>query len=189
MTLDTRLQKTETGFTLIEALVAVSIMTISIAGPLYTASRAIVAAQNARDQLTASYLAQEGIEYVRMMRDNAYLAVRNQSDASSAAWATFLAGIGTSCASPNFCTLDPDPTLGVGIGSSIKVCSGTCAPLYLSTANIYNQREDGAKTAFTRTIQVNDVTGTDKQVVSEVLWDFHGTQYSVTVTDHLTPWQ
>ena len=62
------------GFTLIETMVAVTILTLAVAGPLMTASRAIVAAQSARDQLTASYLAQEGIEYVRAMRDNEYLA-------------------------------------------------------------------------------------------------------------------
>ena len=80
------------GFTLIEAMVAITIVTLSIAGPLYTASRAIVAAENARDQLIASYLAQEGIEYVRMMRDDEYLASYQTGGAgiSSTAWNNFL---------------------------------------------------------------------------------------------------
>ena len=49
------------GFTLIETLIAITILTLAIAGPMVTASRSIVAAQTARDQLTASYLAQEGM--------------------------------------------------------------------------------------------------------------------------------
>ena len=48
------------GFTLIEALVAVAILALAVAGPLYAANRALVAAGIARDRLTASYLAQEG---------------------------------------------------------------------------------------------------------------------------------
>jgi len=57
------------GFTLIETLIAVTILTFAVSGPLYTAGRALVAAEIARDQLVASYLAQEGVESVRAMRD------------------------------------------------------------------------------------------------------------------------
>ena len=59
---------------------------------MVTASRSIVAAQTARDQLTASYLAQEGIEYVRAMRDNEYLAAYQAggSNVSTTAWNNFL---------------------------------------------------------------------------------------------------
>jgi len=61
------------GFTLLEALIAVTIITLAVAGPLFSASRAIIAVEISRDKLTASYLAQEGIEYVRAMRDSEYL--------------------------------------------------------------------------------------------------------------------
>ena len=50
--------KSGKGFTIIEALIAVTIITFAVAGPLYTANRAIVAAQGARLQLVASNLAQ-----------------------------------------------------------------------------------------------------------------------------------
>lgn len=62
------------AFTLIETLIAVTLLSIAIVGPLVTASRALLAAYIARDQLTASYLAQEGVEYIRIMRDDMYLA-------------------------------------------------------------------------------------------------------------------
>ncbi|MDP2651914.1 MAG: prepilin-type N-terminal cleavage/methylation domain-containing protein, partial [bacterium] len=65
---------TSRGFTLIETMVAITILTLAISGSFFTANSAIVAAETASDQLTASYLAQEGIEYVRLMRDNEYLA-------------------------------------------------------------------------------------------------------------------
>jgi prepilin-type N-terminal cleavage/methylation domain-containing protein len=178
------------GFTLIETLVAVTILTLAVAGPLVTASRAVTAAQIARDQLTASYLAQEGIEYVRMMRDNEYLAVYNQPNASSLAWTNFLAvaSIGKCATSAigvaPFCTLD-----AVGI-VPVQACSGSCQALNLATAGAVSYYTQGAgqATPFTRTIQAVGAAPGEK-IVSKVSWTFHSTPYSVTVTTNLTPWQ
>lgn len=194
------------GFTLIETLVAVSILTLSIAGPLFTASRTIVAAENARNQLTASHLAQEGIEYVRWMRDNEYLAAyqTNPLTASTASWTEFLTGATPSsiveCRASK-CMLDPAQTMSSGIGStySLQPCGDAthpaCTKLYLSN-NIYTQQVGGAEKPFTRTIQVVDIPGTegtplypDKRVVSTVFWSYHSTSYSIVIDSHLTPWQ
>ncbi len=188
------------GFTLIETMIAVTILTFAVAGPLFTASRAIVAAQIARDQLIASYLAQEGIEYVRAMRDNEYLIAHQAGGAnvSNIAWNNFLtnespdASAITGCRSPKICTLDPVQSNSL----PLTPCQdNTCtAPLYLAnngTTNIYTQQSNigGTMTAFTRTIQAIDVSPTDERIVSTVSWTFHNALYSVTVTDHLTPWQ
>src|SRR3989344_7940392 len=79
------------GFTLIETMIAVTILAFAVAGPLYTANRVVVAAQTARSQLTASYLAQEGIEYMRSMRDKEYLSAYQTGgeNVSVAAWTRF----------------------------------------------------------------------------------------------------
>ena len=61
------------GFTLVETMVAIAILSMAVAGTLYTADRTMVAAETANSQLTASYLAQEGIESARMERDDFYL--------------------------------------------------------------------------------------------------------------------
>lgn len=57
------------GFTLIETLVAVSILLLAIAGPLTIAARGLFAASAAKDQTVAFFLAQEGIEIIRSVRD------------------------------------------------------------------------------------------------------------------------
>lgn len=184
------------AFTLIETMIAVTILTLSIAGPLTAASRAIVAGEISRDQLTASYLAQEGIEYVRAMRDDEYLALYPPpAGASADAWVSFLNGTDsasiTACRSTT-CTLDPALPMGTGSGFSLSPCSGTaCTPLYLANG-IYTQQSGipgSGQTIFTRTVQAITLSSTEERIVSTVSWSFHGTPYTVTSTDHLTPWQ
>ena len=166
------------GFTLIETMVAVTILTLAVVGPLFTASRAIVAAQNARDQLTASYLAQEGIEYVRAMRDNEYLNV--YPSGTSAAWGNFLNGSINQCREPRMCTLG--------------LIQGGFLPLVFCPDNVctttFSLLSNGA--SYKRTIQVVDASpsgATDVRIVTTVSWKFHSNHQSVYINDHLTPWQ
>ncbi|MFA5840701.1 MAG: prepilin-type N-terminal cleavage/methylation domain-containing protein [Candidatus Paceibacterota bacterium] len=65
--------KKNKGFTLVETLVSISIFTMSILGLLFVLSNGISDTGYAKKKLAASYLAQEGIEYVRNQRDNAVL--------------------------------------------------------------------------------------------------------------------
>lgn len=180
------------GFTLLETMVAVSILTLSIAGPLLSASRAIVLAEISRDQLTASYLAQEGIEYVRTMRDDTYLQdyQAGVANLSTTAWSDFVGGAGataiTQCISAS-CTLDPIKPMGYGSNSALYRYTSP-APLYLS-GGIYTQQQIGTQTAFTRTIQATTISASEEQITSTVSWSFHGSTYAVTVSDHLTAWQ
>lgn len=199
--------KSYNGFTLIEALIAITILTFAVAGPLSTASRALVAAEIARDQVTASYLAQEGIEYVRAMRDDAYLDAYQRSlgeNTSSTAWANFTSGTSAwsiaSCEATT-CTFDPTRSImGTGPGLSLEQCSlsggayPACGPLYLTGSGIYTEQSGLAGVAltnpsFTRTILATKSSPTDENVTVTVSWSFHGTTYSVDVTDHFTAWQ
>lgn len=184
------------GFTLVEALIAVTIIIAAVVGPLTSASRAVVAAQGASLQLVASQLAQEGVEYVRAMRDHEYLQAYALGipDTSDTAWDNFLNGdpvtyIGsvaqcrTDVDPSNRCVLDPARDMG----SALFVGN---APLYLdSTTHRYTQESNGTEeTPFTRTVYVEG-TGDEVRVVSTVSWDFHGTPYSITTSVRLTPWQ
>lgn len=61
------------GFTIIETLVAVTILMISIVGPLTIAQKSLMASIYARDQVTASFLAQDIIEKIKNDKSNALL--------------------------------------------------------------------------------------------------------------------
>jgi Tfp pilus assembly protein PilV len=58
------------AFTLIETVVSVTLFAIAIVGPMSLAGRSIKAAREARSELTATYLASEGIEMIHSIRDN-----------------------------------------------------------------------------------------------------------------------
>lgn len=191
------------GFTLLESLIAVSIIALAIAAPLFSADRAYVAALSARDQLIASYLAQEGVEYVRALRDNAYLNAytNNVANASTVAWDTFLnSGVDNmsvrACRFGAVCSLD----LAAANPPLLAACKDNkCPLLYLvnkSTAHTYTLRSDtgGTLTRFARSIRATDIKDSGGVIIEEkidsvVTWQSRGATYAVTSTVHLTPWQ
>lgn len=63
------------AFTLIETLVAVSLLTIAITAPMSLVSKSLSTAYYARDQITAFHLAQEAIEAARHLRDHNVLRI------------------------------------------------------------------------------------------------------------------
>lgn len=68
------------GFTLIETLVAISILVVATMGPITIAAQGLRSAFFAKEQLTAVYLAQEAIEYIRLARDRYALEYQGAND-------------------------------------------------------------------------------------------------------------
>ncbi len=62
------------GFTLLEALVAIFILTLSITGPVYIASIAFRNTIDSRDNIAAQYIAEEVIEVLKNKRDTLALS-------------------------------------------------------------------------------------------------------------------
>jgi Tfp pilus assembly protein PilV len=98
-----RKQKSIQAFTLIETLIALTVITITIMGPLSVAITTSSYSKNTKDVITANYLAHEGVELVRLKRDSVYLecendtatcppisfAAANMENLSQTAWRTF----------------------------------------------------------------------------------------------------
>jgi len=76
------LQKKD-GFTLIESIVAITILVGAIFGPLTLISRGIYSTREVKDKLIAANLGQEGIEIIRAFRDSNILAGCKTSSGAS----------------------------------------------------------------------------------------------------------
>ena len=58
------------GFTILESLISISILSVAVTGPLVYVTSSLKAAEVARDQTIAFYLAQDAVEYIKNVRDN-----------------------------------------------------------------------------------------------------------------------
>lgn len=171
---------THKGFTLVETLVAITVVTMAMVGPFYAVQQALNASWSARDQLIASSLAQEGVEYVRGLRDGNYLY--NLANASSPrSWLYGVDGTGgtRNCIAAN-CVVDVTQ----------NTVSTTVGPLYLSTTNLYNQAGSGTATRFTRTVRLIAVSGssTEMTVRVTVSWTTRGVARSIVIDESLHNW-
>ncbi|MDP1624898.1 MAG: prepilin-type N-terminal cleavage/methylation domain-containing protein [bacterium] len=138
------------GFTLVEAMVAISILSLAVTGPLVIAQKGIGSAVYARDQITASYLAQEAVEYVRNVRDT------NRIEGDP--WLTNLFNCLETGAGQR-CTIDArfkDPS----VEGAITACPpGLCPILMIGTEHNlygYGTGEGWRATPFTRTVYVDN---------------------------------
>ncbi|HEX2792462.1 MAG TPA: prepilin-type N-terminal cleavage/methylation domain-containing protein [Candidatus Paceibacterota bacterium] len=177
------------GFTLVETLVAITLVTVAMLGPFQVVQKALAASYAARDQLIASSLAEEAIEYVRSVRDRNYLYNVNHAS-SPRSWFYSMDGTGNdgNCLAPRGCIVDPTQ-------NSISQC-GTfngkplCPALNLSGTHIYTQANpSGSKpTRFTRYVTLTSVSATEMTVTVTVTWETGRVPYTVTVVDTLHNW-
>ena len=66
------------GFTIVETLVALSIFSISITAMIVVSGQGISNTGTASNKIVADYLAQEGVEIIRNIRDDAIIAIRDK---------------------------------------------------------------------------------------------------------------
>lgn len=153
------------GFTLIETMVAVTILALAIAGPFRAIQGALTNSFAARDQLVAAALAQEGIEYIRSIRDDNYLS--GESD--------WLAGMDDCIPGP--CIVDPTQ------GDTSTVVE----PLQLSENGLYNH-ESGDETRFTRVVEIETVSGNEAKISITVSWQTSGGTFTTVLSDTIRDW-
>jgi Tfp pilus assembly protein PilV len=170
------------SFTLIETLIAIAVVTLAIVGPFHIAQSVLQTSYTARDELIASALGQEAMEYVRNVRDSNF--VYNVHNGASRAWLYGLDGsTGPDCYT-HACVVDPGQQTTIDCGST----SCAARPLYLSSTNLYNQSTSGTQTRFTRTVRLTQISTTETQVTVTVSWLTHGATYTVTLTENLRNW-
>ena len=146
--------KVEKGFTLLETLVAISVLLIIIIGPMTIAQKGVQNAFFANEQLTAIFLAQEATEAVRELRDAEALDVYTGIDTETSDWIP--AGCSTECAYDV-------------VNNVFEACSEGCVLKIDSNGN-YNYEPGGTLSPFTRKISVGSVVDGGAPVTVDVSW-------------------
>lgn len=140
------------GFTLVEVLVSLAIFSIAITGVITVAVQGGVSTTAAKNRVIAKYLADEGIELARALRDTTILGEGVLPTAGSRIlWQTRYANntsdIFNKCSTIRPCDIDVrnfDPSLpegGFPTRNNIKNCpAGALCPLYYNTiaGHLYN---------------------------------------------------
>lgn len=165
------------GFTLLETIVAIAILSLAIMGPLELAVRSIGMAGVSRNQITAFYLAQDAMEYVKNVRDTNFLTLG----------ANWLDGL-SDCRGASVCYVDvtTDPSV------SVKACTGDCPVLkYDNNNHYYDYDIDSENTIFTRTVKISDVIGNINEVKVQVTvsWKEKTGQKDFTIEDNIFNWK
>ncbi len=165
----------QAGFSLIETLVAISILLVAIVGPLTIASRGLEGSLYAREQITATFLAQEGVELIVKLRNNAALeniAVDNPDDTLGWDWVENLQISSASCFNvAQQCGVVIDNGGGVDFVSDCSSGDGTaCNLLFDSDVRSKYNYGAGNPTSYNRRIYLETI-GTDAlKIVSTVSW-------------------
>lgn len=179
--------KKEKGFTLIEMLVSVSVLMIAMLGPLTIASRGISTSIFARDQITAYYLAQEGIEFVRYVRDNNRIETINGNPTS---WLEGLENCPINGSGQDqLCKIDMYQFFS-GSSGIVTSCGSTCPIMRVTPAGYYTYVSSGnPQSRFTRTIKLESIPGvsTSKavRVRSTVSWQTGFTSKTFDITEDI----
>lgn len=165
----------EAGFTLVEALVSLVLLTTALVPAFILATDAVRLSTSIRNTLTAANLAQEGVEVVRAMRDANWFA--GQPLEKNLA----------NCSSPDGCRVQWDSKTPDAIGGNPRLKWDKTTGLY--------QYSTGDPTLFSRKITVDLVPGPlgatiGLVVKSEVTWTERSVTdvRSIVVETHLFDW-
>lgn len=178
--------KKELGFTLVEVLIAISILSLSILATFTAVSHSMRASNFTEDQIIAYHLADEALELVRNRRDgNAISHINALATGGSVSW---LSGIpqsgGSPCPSSTACYVDIPY-------NTITACSSGHAScpvlLYNSTNGLYSYNS-GVSTPYRRSITMTSISATELSVTVRVSWTAQGVSKDYTQTLVLRNW-
>lgn len=179
------------GFTLIEAIIAIFIMTLAMGSLLTLAANGYYSVRYARNQIVADNLVQEAVEKIRNVRDTEfYLTIGTPADRETK-WQNMANNIFTGCFATAGCIVDIYTTT-----QNFRACSGTCPALsFYGVQGIYAYTYGypfGAtgrvNTTYVRTVKMTyNVNYINVNV--EVSWLDGGRTRTISQDFLLTPWK
>jgi type II secretory pathway pseudopilin PulG len=173
------------GFTVLESIVAILVLSLSISGVFSAVRQSLSQATIAKDEVRAFYLAQEAVEIIRSQRD----ANRLESIATNNV-VPWLKGIADVPSDPCFfgkvCRID---VVGTG-GTFFHPCGygwDSCEEIRQdSSTNIYAY--SGNLTGLKREIQIEQVNSDEVIITVRVSWKKGLLTYEFKAKTHLFNW-
>lgn len=167
------------GFTIIESLVAITILVVVITGSMAAVQTGISSYTFSKDQITASYLAQEGFEQLRNIRDE---NAQNGLD-----WLAGISQISTDpCYFGQACTVSPIETT-VTIRCSVP---GACAYLRQDPTNgFYGYAPSWVLTPFRREIILSSINSDEISILVTIYWSKGASTREFRVRENILNWQ
>lgn len=170
------------GFTLVETLVAISVLSISILGTFTAVQKGLATSTFAKDQVTAFYLIQEAMEYVKNVRDTNGIASLN-SQAAGGAGVGWLTNIPLTCTSANVCRIDSNAS------PAFNNCGGAnsnCPYINQDSATGFYSYTIGTATKFKRSIYIEEIVANREAIVTvSVIWTSGVFSKNITVKQSL----
>ena len=179
------------GFTLIETIMSVTIFAIAIIGPMTLSANSIKASKDSRLHLEALHLAEEGVEIIHNMRDNASAEDRSRVRLG---WTSWMISISATCSIA--CVVDPTSHNGGGVwgnGALDPVGAGSDIVKYNERTGVYSQRSGGGgliDSPFRRRVTTTVVDARQTRVTSVVSYvsTYGGLMRYATATDDIYNW-
>ena len=174
------------GFTIVETIVSLAIFSFSIVGLITVSARGISDSSMAKNRLTATYLAQEGLELVRNKRDTAIIAD------SANGWLNFQDSTHDCDPGQGGCDIDP-------INEAVYKCStGSCIIQEVTDTGYYGHVPvdvSSTNTIFKRVITLEEPgdwggnTKDEYQMTVTVTWTQGISPQSVKLVENIYNWQ
>jgi len=164
------------GFTLVEVIVALTIIMVGIVGAYGLVNQSLAMANNASARLTAAYLGKEGIEIVRNIRDGNYLKIYGDDGSHSYGWDDGLLGC----------------TGGCGADYTMHALGPALAgqPLKFDDGKLFSYSSAKA-TSYKRIITVRELGASPNEYLEvsvKVEWTIHGARQSAVIRENLYNW-
>lgn len=173
------------AFTLVETLVALSVFSIAVLGVAANFSTSIKDTNISKKKIVATYLAQEGIEYMRNLRDTKMLYAGPSVDA----WNEFLSTIAFCDESISAYGCYFDDTI-LNTPPNILACPSSCPVMYYHSASgEYDHTATlGELSGYIRKVQTRQVGSNEIEVTSTVYWAQGSGVYNVSFSEYLFNW-
>ena len=163
------INKKTKGFTLLEMLISVAVITIGALGVFSAVAKFSQQAQQERENLVASYLCQEGVEIVKNIRDTNWVE-------EAASWKDGL----TSCSAGCEADYEDSSLSAWSSGEYLYIENSTGLYKYIASPV-----SEDVETPYKRKITITEVGDDELDIVVEVYW----TAYTMTVKENIYNWK